>query len=542
MSDPSKVEVRRSPVGGRGLYAIQNLQPGDAIITLDRPLIAALDGSRIEDTCAWCFSWTELPVLSGAGINQALKVNWCTGCKKVKYCSKTCQSRAWKAGHKQQCKKFAAQDEPIPPTVLAVMQILQGIASGYELFKDIQKMETHRDELEKLGPEKWDAMQLMAHTAVKFLGEKDDQTNLERAKMAMCAVMCNTSRLVTPTFDPLGLVLDPRTIVINHSCSPNAIVVFDGPKLSVRALEPISKEEEVFISYVDSSAPYGVRKAELQEQYFFDCACKKCRQGTNAPQDAFLKAKEDFDERIKVIDDMIPQLIQDPAWPRHKLGESKELQRLSALQFYAYSYLDSPDAKNQKPDPDKFRKAVAICRNSGVWPVSRAPMPALLQQHAVACLGTRRYNEALVAMIRLHVLADQAIYPQPCHPVRVVHAWTLATLAKAVSNDEDSPFCKALQACGVDLPVLFLALLSEIHDQAPKSHGSQSTFTRTVHAAWQSIMGPGGELDVQYQQRGIPRAQQQRLLQEQIKELWPKVKAFAADDAMAAQIDEALAG
>lgn len=542
MSNASKTEVRPSSIGGRGLFATQHLEPGDVIIALDRPLITALDDSRIKDTCAWCFSWTELPVLSGAGINQALTVSWCTGCKKVKYCGKNCQSRAWKAGHKQQCKKFAAQSDLIPPTVLAVMQILQGLGSEDDLFKEIQKMETHRDELERLGPQKWDAMQLMAHTAVKFLGEKDDQANLEKAKMAMCAVMCNTSRLVTPTFDPLGLVLDPRTSVINHSCFPNAIMVFDGPKMSVRALEKISKDEEVFISYIDSSAPYGVRQAELKEQFFFDCACSKCKQGQQAEQDSFLKASGDFDERIKVIDGMFPQLKQDPAWPRHKLGDTTELQRLSALQFYAYSYLDSPDAKNQSPDPDKFRKAITICRNSGVWPVSRAPMPALLQQYAVACLGARRYNEALVAMIRLHVLADPTIYPQPSHPVRVVHAWTLATLAKAVSGDEDSPFCKALQACGVDLPVLFLALLSEIHDQVPKSHGSHSTFARTVDAAWQSIMGPGGELDVQYQQRGVPRAQQQWILQEQIKELWPKVKAFAADDAVAAQIDEALAG
>ena len=169
-------------------------------------------------------------------------------------------------------------------------------------------------------------------------------------------------------------------------------------------------------------------------------------------------------------------------------------------------------------------------------------MPALIQQYAVACLSALRYNEALVAMIRLHILIDPVLYPQPHHPVRIVHAWTLATLAKAVSSDVNSPFCKALQACGVDLPFLFLALLAEIHEQVPKSHGPKSAFARTVENAWVSIMGPGGELDVQYQQMGVPRSQHQRILQDQIKELWPKIKAFAADDAVAAQIDEALAG
>jgi gamma-glutamyl:cysteine ligase YbdK (ATP-grasp superfamily) len=94
----------------------------------------------------------------------------------------------------------------------------------------------------------------------------------------------------------------------------------------------------------------------------------------------------------------------------------------------------------------------------------------------------------------------------------------------------------------VDLPVLFLALLGEIHEQVSKSHGEDSVFAKTVNNTWQAIMGHGGELDQQYSERGIRRQQQHRALEDQIKELWPKVRAFAADDAMAAQIDEALAG
>ena len=134
----------------------------------------------------------------------------------------------------------------------------------------------------------------MAHTAVKFLGQKDDPSHLEPAKMAMCMVMCNSSRLVSPTFDPLGLALDPRSSVINHSCTPNAVVVFDGPKLSVRALEKVGSGKEVLISYIDSSGPFGVRQAELKDQYFFQCKSNKCRLGTKSPQDAFLKPKPDF--------------------------------------------------------------------------------------------------------------------------------------------------------------------------------------------------------------------------------------------------------
>ena len=162
MPEMSGTDVRSSPLGGRGLFATKSHSPGDVLLSLDRPLIAVLDKTRIEDTCSWCFSWTELPVLSGAGVNQASKVNWCTGCKKVKYCSKRCQSQAWKNGHKRECKIFAGQDEVIPNTVVAVMQMIEGLNTGDALCKEILDMKSHRDDFERVGGKKWEAMQLVS--------------------------------------------------------------------------------------------------------------------------------------------------------------------------------------------------------------------------------------------------------------------------------------------------------------------------------------------------------------------------------------------
>lgn len=544
MASTMKTEIRSSSTSGRGLFVTQAVSSGEPLLALDRPLITALDAARIPDTCAWCFAWTELPVLSGAGVNKATTVNWCTGCKKVKYCSRACQSRAWKAVHKRECKIFAAQEEIVPSVVVAVMQMMDGIAQGREEYRALLGMENHRDEFESAGGKRLEAMRLMAHTALKMTGERDGEKKVESMQpilMAMCCLMCNSSRLVTATFDPLGLTLDPRSAAINHLCEPNAVVVFDGPKLSVRALKALKRDEEVFISYVDSSAPFGVRQAELKDQYFFTCQCKKCKLGLKAPQDVFLNAGPDFDEKIKVIDDMIPQIETDPAWPRHILGTSSRDKQLSALQYYAYSYLQGPDAVSSPNDAARLRKPIQICRNTGIWPLTRAPLPGLYQQYAVACLSAKRYNEALVAMLRLNIVIDPVIYPQEHHPVRVVHAWTLATLAKALSSEQDTPFCKALQACGVDLSMLFLGLLLEIRQQVPKSHGSESQFGRMVEAAWQAMMEPGGELDVQYSQMGVGRSHWQGMVKRQVEELWPKIKAFAEDETIAAQIDEALA-
>lgn len=436
---------------------------------------------------------------------------------------------------------FSAQPELLPNLIIALMQIIRGLSTKDEQYQAVLDMETHRDEFERAAGKKWEAMQLMTHTALKLLGQDQDATQLEPPKMAMCVLLCNSSRLVTPTFDPLGLAFDPQTSFVNHSCAPNAVVVYDGPRLSLRSLDAIKPGEEIFISYINSNAPFGVRQAELQDQYFFSCNCSKCQQGTQAPQDAFLKPGSEFEERIKVIDEMLPQIDKDSAWPRHVLGTSVYEQRLSALQFYAYSFLEAPDTQSgSAQDPARFRKAITICKNTGVYPITRAPLPLLYHQYAVSCLGASRYNEALVAMLRLHILVDPTLHPQPHHPVRIVHAWTLATLAKAVGSDQDSPFCKALQSCGVDLSMLFVALLIDIHEQVPKSHGSESLFGQVVNDAWRSMLGPGGELDQQYLQMGVKREQWQSMMPGQIRELRGKVKSFLEDEMIAAQIDEAV--
>ena len=541
MAEPIHSEVKSSPLGGRGLFATKTHEAGDILLAVDRPLVAVLDKPRVEDTCAWCFSWTELPILSGAGVNQVAKVNLCTGCKKVRYCSRRCQSQAWKAVHKRECKELSKESELIPGPVHAVIQIMQGLSVGDKRYNPILEMEAHRDLFEKIGGKKWEAMKLMVHTAVTFMLDRQGvKVQGESAIMATCVLMCNSSRLVTPTFDPLGLILDPQVAMINHSCTPNAIIVFDGPKLTVRALDAIASGDEVLISYIDSTAPYGVRQAELRDQYFFTCSCEKCQLGSEAPQDAFLTPGPDFGERIEVIDDKISEIEKDPAWPRHVVGDSLFDKRLSALQFYAYSYLSSPDAEDAAPDPANLRKVIQIVRNTGVWPLTRAPLPALYQQYAVACLGAKRYNEALIAMLRLHLLIDPTTYPQPYHPVRVVHGWTLATLAKAIGSDPDSPFCRALQQCGVDLSILFLALLFDIREQVEKSHGADSKFGEMVAGVLQKMMEPGGELDEQYSQVGVKRDQWPKLLEKQIKEVWPKIDVFVRDDDIAVQIDKVL--
>ncbi|KAF2210232.1 hypothetical protein CERZMDRAFT_45789, partial [Cercospora zeae-maydis SCOH1-5] len=75
----------------------------------------------------------------------------------------------------------------------------------------------------------------------------------------------------------LGIGFDPILCSANHSCDfPNTAVIFNQPKILLRAQKKIKKGEEIFMKYVDITNPFSVRQAELKESYFFSCRCSKC--------------------------------------------------------------------------------------------------------------------------------------------------------------------------------------------------------------------------------------------------------------------------
>lgn len=68
---------------------------------------------------------------------------------------------------------------------------------------------------------------------------------------------------------------------MNHSCHPNAKAFKreedrDG-QATIVASKPISKGEEVTISYIEEDLPFEERQALLAD-YGFECKCVKCQE------------------------------------------------------------------------------------------------------------------------------------------------------------------------------------------------------------------------------------------------------------------------
>ena len=89
----------------------------------------------------------------------------------------------------------------------------------------------------------------------------------------------------------IGLGLFPSAAIINHSCSPNLVQTFsfgtcstssihnkknETPKLLLTTCQPIAKDEEMFISYMNVLEPFSKRRDYCWKEYKFYCDCNRC--------------------------------------------------------------------------------------------------------------------------------------------------------------------------------------------------------------------------------------------------------------------------
>ena len=74
----------------------------------------------------------------------------------------------------------------------------------------------------------------------------------------------------------LGTGIYRTASLLNHSCVPNCIALFNGPQIVIRSLKDIQPNDELLITYVNLTDPSVTRKEELKEGYMFECRCTLC--------------------------------------------------------------------------------------------------------------------------------------------------------------------------------------------------------------------------------------------------------------------------
>ena len=261
-------------------------------------------------------------------------------------------------------------------------------------------------------------------------------------------MIINSMTLVSPTFEPLGLCLDPLVATVNHSCDPNAVITFDGPILSLRSSRAIESDEEISISYIDCTNPYHMRQEELRDRYFFSCRCGRCQRESSLGDDPFHSPTNQDAE--KQCFDMLAKAKKETS---HQASMMECLQATQLL-------------KATRPP----------------WPLGRQPWPSIRLQLVLSYLTAKQWTAAVSEMLVNYFYIDPKLFPMPWHPVRVVHTWSLGlqilNLATLSASEPDT--VASLAKYELDYSVVLRGLLREMEGNVNRSHGRDSSFAGVV--------------------------------------------------------------
>ncbi|KAL3641315.1 Histone-lysine N-methyltransferase ashr1 [Castilleja foliolosa] len=264
------------PEKGRCLFTARDFSPGEVILS-DGPYVSVPNKNKEspESKCEWCFS--------------SVNLKKCSACHVVYYCSSKCQKSDWKM-HSVECQALKKVEQErlklLTPSIrlmvrlcirqkLEIQKILPTTArDNYKLIKALVSRilmyisEVNENQLVLYAQ--------MANLVNLILQWPDSEINIKEIAGNFSKLACNAHTICDSELRPLGTGLYPVISVINHSCSPNSVLVFEDRLAVVRAMQQIPKGTEVSISYIELAGSTVTRQKALKEQYFFTCTCARC--------------------------------------------------------------------------------------------------------------------------------------------------------------------------------------------------------------------------------------------------------------------------
>jgi hypothetical protein len=274
--------------------------------------------------------------------------------------------------------------------------------------------------------------------------------------------------------------------MMNHSCGYNVIVGFDGGKMFVRPARPLHKDEQLFMTYVDSTTPLDIRRNELRVRYYFECECSKCKLGYNLPEEQY--SIPDPDPRTANTAEIMARSLKKQA------ADTPPIIALAQLKF-----------------------ALQILQKTAFWPLTRQPSPTIRDDLILAMLSEEHWHSAFAQSAVRLVTLDPVLYPFEGHPIRHLHAYSLVKLAIYLC-DQHPPAKEeenlSIYSFDVDLSLIGWSVLTWIIDKDDIACTS-SIFKETVKRIWLSAHD-------EFRAKGLDP---QKLLTEADKE-WKKMRAM----------------
>lgn len=284
----------KDSIRGRFIKSNATLPKGTEIIT-SQPLGTVALPQTLNESCNYCFRKQTSPPLQR-----------CSQCKKAYFCDMACFKNAWLSYHQYVCKANITSRDAEDDMDL---EMLERVALNIARYKKRQATNQQQQSNPVVGGDSSEeSVEITMQAFFSLVGHDNLQQRHVKEKYTLLA----SEALKKPFIQQTGLKLDelvhylnvfksnnfaindadmfaigegtfPVAALFNHSCRPNAVVMFEGALASIHAIEDIELDTEITISYVDAAHSRNYRQKSLQEKYFFNCTCERCCKGDARP-------------------------------------------------------------------------------------------------------------------------------------------------------------------------------------------------------------------------------------------------------------------
>ncbi|KAG9031102.1 hypothetical protein FRB95_003148 [Tulasnella sp. JGI-2019a] len=425
---PPFLEIRTYDTSGRGIWTktigdgdSKNIPAGTRLFAV-QPHVSTLSTIHLSSLCSACHR--------SAGPAEAA-LQRCVKCKIVWYCSKKCQTSDWQA-HKHESFYTWRSDTLSRASAMAEREKQRTKMGSFA--KELDLMQSHRSVLQESAQQ---PMTMLAHAFARYITASDTPSPETLNKWGVGSARdlldiisrftVNAFTLTNPSLTAVGVAVSPLAALINHSCIPNAVVVFPrssrvfeagSDPLEVVAIRDLRPGEEVLTSYVDISLPRRLRLKELKDRYMFDCVCGACDTPTGVervdPREAMICGQSSCTSMLALPDSKrsvasicpscknFPTVEVDAVLDAVRLGE-EALEKATAME------LDNPEGAM------RYTSNLIPLLSRHV-PITSHPLLALYRLHQTLLIGQISHEVQLISNLSAGSSAHSSAHASESNP------------------------------------------------------------------------------------------------------------------------------
>ncbi|XP_052758516.1 SET domain-containing protein SmydA-8-like [Galleria mellonella] len=257
----SKWIISESALGGRGIFATEDIMPGD-VLFVDHPLIRGpRSGTTIQRGCTICNK------LDG---DEFFK---CPKCGLL-LCSEQCQNTN---RHGDDCDIIGGWTKKVPTEEIDDTLLSRALTAIRSLLLNEEQKQLMLSLVAHMEPPH--GSEITRLKKYFDFSDEDEQMMI----LACCALDANAFQIASPfgvkEMSTRGLY--PVAALMNHSCVSNTRYTFNSDlQMTVKAVKPIRSGSEIFTCYSGILWGTPARRTYLYKTKHFLCKCERCADPT----------------------------------------------------------------------------------------------------------------------------------------------------------------------------------------------------------------------------------------------------------------------